>query len=510
MGIIENQKGAKKLLNKGSFGIDVFKLASGTTIAQALGILVSPILTRFYDPKAFGIFAIFTSVIAIIGVISCLRYEFAIMLPETDEEAANLLVGSIIISVVISLLLVPIVWLGGTAISRLLNSPELGPYLWLVPPTILLGGVAVGHPALNYWVTRNKHFGWLSVARISGSIVTISTQLIFCLIRHTTGGNLIIASVLGGGLISTFVLARQIWLHDKIFIIRSFNLQKMFRGLKRYYKFPLYDSWAGILNIVSGQLPTLFLATLFSSAITGLYSLGGRILNMPMTLIGSSIAQVFYQRAAVAKKEGKLTQVVESTFSYLVIFGMFPFLVLTIVGKDLFVAIFGSRWSEAGVFTQILSIWYFFCFISAPLSVLFKLLEKQNFYLFLNAIDFVARVISLVIGGLLGNLHIALLILASSGIFVYGYTCFTIMKIVGLSWSRIFRIIFSNLLRFIPAGIVLFLVSAVFKLNPWFIVGISIISIALYFFSIIRKDSRVFEVFSQYTHLPKTVTKKGE
>jgi hypothetical protein len=50
----------------------------------------------------------------------------------------------------------------------------------------------------------------------------------------------------------------------------------------------------------------------------------------------------------------------------------------------------------------------------------------------------------------------------------------------------------------------------VFKLNPWFIVGISIISIALYFFSIIRKDSRVFEVFSQYTHLPKTVTKKGE
>ena len=41
-----------------TFAGDVLKLVSGTTFAQALGILVTPLLTRLYSPEAFGTLAV--------------------------------------------------------------------------------------------------------------------------------------------------------------------------------------------------------------------------------------------------------------------------------------------------------------------------------------------------------------------------------------------------------------------------------------------------------------------
>jgi O-antigen/teichoic acid export membrane protein len=55
-----------------SFTTDVLKLVTGTTFAQAVTILASPLLTRLYGPEAFGFLALFTSITSIIGVIACM------------------------------------------------------------------------------------------------------------------------------------------------------------------------------------------------------------------------------------------------------------------------------------------------------------------------------------------------------------------------------------------------------------------------------------------------------
>lgn len=74
-----------------SFASNVLKLVTGSVFAQGLGILVIPIVARLFAPEAFGVAALFASITGIIGVLVCLRYEVSIMLPKTDEEAANLL-----------------------------------------------------------------------------------------------------------------------------------------------------------------------------------------------------------------------------------------------------------------------------------------------------------------------------------------------------------------------------------------------------------------------------------
>ena len=75
---------------KSEFSQNVLTLMTGTTIAQAIPIAISPILTRIYTPEDFGLYALFLAITSIFGSIANGRYELAIMLPKKDEDAINI------------------------------------------------------------------------------------------------------------------------------------------------------------------------------------------------------------------------------------------------------------------------------------------------------------------------------------------------------------------------------------------------------------------------------------
>jgi len=82
---------------------------------------------------------------------------------------------------------------------------------------------------------------------------------------------------------------------------------------------------------------------------------------MPMKIVGGAVAQVFFQKASEAHNHtGNVSRLVEDVFRRLVSLSIFPVLVLMLIGKDLFIVIFGERWAEAGVYIQILGLWIFF------------------------------------------------------------------------------------------------------------------------------------------------------
>ena len=215
-----------------------------------------------------------------------------------------------------------------------------------------------------------------------------------------------------------------------------------------------------------------------------------------MSLIGSAIAQVFLQRAAEAKTEGALAAVVESAFRRLVMLGMFPLLLLTIIGRDLFATVFGESWAEAGVYTQILSVWTFFWFISSPLSTLFRVLEKQESSLILNIVIFSTRFMALGIGGLLGDARIALLLFAVSGVLLYGYLSLSIVHVSGVPWSSVVRILFSNFILFIPAGSILLILNLL-GTRSWVRVGAACTLLGIYLAYVLRSDPLIYSLFNQ-------------
>lgn len=354
------------------FAKDVFTLVTGTAFAQLIGIIASPLLTRLYGPESFGLLALFTSITGIIGVIACMRYELAIMLPKDDEDAVNLLGLCIIMVTIITGLTAIGLFLGGDALFALLNARDLAPYLWLIPPFIFISGLFL---ALNYWNSRTRHYGRLSIARVTSVITSTGAQLGAGFAGYATSGSLIGAS-LAGSAISTGILGGQIWRDDGAYIKEKISWKGMIYGLKRYKKFPLLDSTSALLNTISWQLPVLLLSAFFSPVIVGFYALGMRVLQTPMSLIGGAIAQVFFQRAAEDFHKGTLSILMAEVFDVLLKIGVFPMLLLTITGWDLFTVIFGDTWGEAGIYAQLLGIWAIFWFISSPLSTILSVTEN--------------------------------------------------------------------------------------------------------------------------------------
>jgi lipopolysaccharide exporter len=472
-----------------NFSRDVLKLVSGTTFSQALVILASPILTRLFSPEAFGLLAIFTSITKVLGVVSCLRYEFAIMLPDDERDAVNLLALCVALVTGISLLSLPFFLVFEPAIVSALNAPGLAGHLWLVAPFVFVSGLFV---ALNYWNSRTRRYGRLAVARIVSSVAITGGQLGAGVAGIATGGALIGASALGQG-VATGVLGAQILRDDRQRFGRHVSLASIRAMLVRYKRFPLYDSWSGLLNVSSWQLPSLLLPIFFSPVQVGYYALAFRLIVLPMDLIGSAIQQVFFQRASNAERAGNLAELTEPVFTVLLRIGVFPMLTLALIGEELFSVVFGAAWAEAGLYTQLLAVWALVWLISSPLSSIYMVQEKQSFGLWINIANFVTRLGALVAGGMLGSARLAILFFGVSGIAVYGFLCVRLLMFSGIPMHRTARLVADALLPFLPVGAILLVLKLVG--TPVVIhLALGILGVALYYVHLFRSDQRFREV----------------
>ncbi|MGA2933751.1 MAG: oligosaccharide flippase family protein [Methanomicrobiales archaeon] len=475
------------------FAADVLTLVTGTTVAQIIAIITSPLITRLYGPEAFGLLALFTSITSIIGVVACLRYEFAILLPESDEEAANIFCLCIIIVILISVISIPFLFVLQQPVILFLKTPQLSPFFWLIPLTIFISGTLL---ALNYLNTRSKNFQRLSIAQVANSCTAKGTQLGAGFAGIASGGVLIGAYILGQ-MASAFTLGIPILKDHLSFFKQKITQKGIIESFKRFSNFPKYDTWSALLNTISWQVPIFLLAYFFSTTVVGYYSLGMMMIQFPMSLIGGAIAQVFFQRASLARFGGTLGEIVEKVFKLLMILGIVPIFLLTIIGGDLFGIVFGSTWHEAGIYVQILSIWAFIWFISSPISTLWIVLENQKFGLKVNSLNFITRLISIYIGGIIGSVFIALLLFALSGIFVYGYMVFSLMNEAGVNWQRIKRILMTNCISALP-GCGLILILEIIQIPAIYIIFLSILVLITYYGYKVKSDPDLVSLYNIY------------
>ncbi|MFA0887643.1 MAG: lipopolysaccharide biosynthesis protein [Synergistales bacterium] len=416
-----------------SFARNVLTLMSGTVSAQALLILIAPVLTRLYGPEEFGLFALYTSLLSVLGVISCGRYELAIVLPKEEGEAANIFLLSLIVCLLTSLLVLPLFLVFRSNISVILKTPALSPWLLFLPFQLFVQGVFL---SLNYWGTRQKQFGRLATRQVTQSSGTALGQigLGFLLKGHGSG---LICGALFGQTLATARLAWQTLIDDGNLIRTSFSTKAQRELLSRYRDFPLFSTWTGFMNTLSTMLPALLLGYYFSPTIVGFYSIGQRLLSLPMTLIGGALAQAFYPHATEAFHSGHLRETTRKTFIFLVEIGLLPFSLLSLLAPDAFKLIFGLQWETAGIYIRWLALWIFFVFISSPLSTIYLVMNKQRLLLSFNLIMLVTRTISLIFGGLSDSPLLTIQLFGVTGFLLYSGNCFLILNLSGLSFSSV-------------------------------------------------------------------------
>lgn len=416
-------------LIKGSFFKNVTVLMSGTAIAQGLAFAASPILSRLYDPSAFGLFGLFTAACGILAVVASGKYELAILLPKKDEDAANVLWLSLLIILGVSLFSVLLVLLFQNNIANMLGSPELAPLLWWAPVSILCTGL---YNAFNYWTTRRKQFKRLSYSRVIQSIGREGTQLSLGIGTNLQGAGLVFGQIIGQAG-SAGALIGQTYREDYSLLKKSYNKDRLKELAFEHKDFPKYNAPQNFLNAVSQNVPAILLAYFFNPSVVGLYWFTYKILVAPNQLIGNSIRQVFYQRANELVNEGKsVFKLFVNTTKSLAIIGIIPFLLILISGPEIFSFIFGNEWLEAGEYAQWLILWWFFLFINPPSIMMIPILGLQKLQLKVELITVSLRVLSIVIGGILSSdiLAIALYTIVGSliNIFIIGFVFFATKK----------------------------------------------------------------------------------
>lgn len=438
-----------------SFAKSIFTLSVGNLVAQIISIGLMPVITRLYEPASFGVFSLYVSIIMVVFPISTLRYNSAIMLPREEVEAASLLLLSCLSVVVTAFVLIPVVllilsylgWDGGI----------LGKLIWIISLGVCIQGL---FHSVNFWANRHRRYKQMSIATICESVTDRGLVLSWSFLTETSPLGLIMGRIVGP-IVSLLILFYKSVYPSLLTIKEAANWTEMKRLAVRYRDFPLYSSWSFLASALSRELPTILLAVLFSPIVAGFYGLGLRVMNMPMMLIGDSIATAFLQKAAserdnISGLEIKIRKLV--IYSIILIL---PFAIEIIVfGKEIFAWVFGTKWLEAGSMVQVLMLVFVCLFLYRLVSVLFDVYEKQRERLRLDIIMLVARFLSLVLIAYIGGTELqAIMLLAVSSIVVYAISFRYLFWLVKINYNEFTRTLISKLLIFIPFSIFIYILA---------------------------------------------------
>ena len=401
---------------------------TGTSIAQAIPVLISPVLSRLYSPGDFGVLALYMSIAAVIGVIATGRYELAIMLPEKKRDASNVLALSLLISLLVSALTLILVILFNHPIAVFFDEPKISKLLYFLPLVVFSLG---SYQAFNYWSTRNKTFSRNAVSRVSQSGATAGVNLAAGTLRMGSSG--LVLGYIIGQFMATLILGWQIIIHFKAFR-NELGRKEIVENARKYKNFLRINTPHAFVDSLQNNGIIYLIMYFFSKAVLGSYSFAFRILKAPVGLIGNAISQVFYQRATEALKQGQNVQpFVKRIYRNLFMAGFPVFLFLFIFAIPVFTFVFGEQWRASGEIARILMPWLFLNFMASPVSSIAIIMNKQKEAMFITFVDISFKVIAIAIGGLSNDYKLAFIIMSISGSGLLIYALFWYHKIAKAS-----------------------------------------------------------------------------
>lgn len=368
------------------------KLLSANVVAQVIGLLVYPILTRIYSPEDFGLLNLFLSIGGILIILSTCEYYYAIVLPKKEKDAISVFhVGCIVLLLVTILVAISVCF--ADAISVLLKSPALAKYYWMMPIYVMVMG---GWNLLNYWYIRNTRYTRISRYQISQSVLSAASKI-----------GLGYGGVLKGGMIYSVVFAPLLSLLISLSVDFRKNICPLFRvswhGIReqsrKYSNFPFYVAPRSFINMLAGQMPILLLTPFFGAKLVGFYSLALLLGYTPIGTVTRAVYQVLYQQTMEKVHQSERIGSIFRRFIIGASAVMLPlFIGISFILPELTAWLFGNEWYVSGEYVRWMLPWLFFSFISCSINYLFDVFMKQKWGLFFEILLAALRVVGLVIG----------------------------------------------------------------------------------------------------------------
>lgn len=329
------------------------KLLSANVLAQLVGLMIYPVLTRLYSPEDFGALNVFLSLGAILVLVSTAELQYAIVLPREDAKAWRLLQCGIVM-------------VGVTAVCCLWQ-PALALY-------VLVTGVWT---LVNYWYTRCGQFGAISRYQMGQSFgaAAMKTGLGYV----PVGGGLIWGTVLAPivSLVSNWWYAGRRVIGDRW--RTPFCRREMVEALSEYRNFPCYNLPRSLVGNLGHNLPSLLLAPAFGLYELGFFGMAITLAFRPINMISSSIYQVLYQQFAERVNSGRSVRSVYRTYVVRAAAVSVPvFAALWFVLPDLCGMLLGAGWEVSGEYIRWMLPWLVCSLLVAPICCLCDVFGEQK------------------------------------------------------------------------------------------------------------------------------------
>ena len=268
---------------------NVGKLLSANVVAQAIGIIIYPVLTRMYAPEDFALLSLFMSISTVAVLLGNAEYQYAIVLPREESKARALVHLSTFLTLVVSVVLALTIPFS-ESIAGLFNAPELARWWWALPISVGLIGM---WNILNYWYIRRKAFARISGYQLTQSVFSASSKVGFGALGWLHGGQ-ILASVIAPfmSLVISVLLAWKQHLRE-LFCVNRAEVRIVAR---EYANFPKFNLPRAFVNSLGQSLPIWLLTPQFGLDRVGLLSLALMAAFMPLSIIARSCYQVLFQR----------------------------------------------------------------------------------------------------------------------------------------------------------------------------------------------------------------------
>jgi len=391
---------------------NIFLLITGTALAQFIPILFSPIISRLYSPSDFGVLALFTSFVTLFTQLGTGMYESAILLPKENKDAMSIVVICFLITICLSILTLILFHFLHEYITSWTGIRQLGLWLYLVPVLVFLSST---YNTLNNWNNRLKNFSFLAKNKIIQATSTVLTKIIMGL-YDTKAGGLILSTILGQSLAVFLLGSKRSNFNSEDF--RQIKIASLKKNARDYSDFPKFVLPQGFIDGLRESAISILIIKFYGEIILGLFAFTISILNKPLQVIGNSISQVFYQKAAELYNTDKrmISSITQKTIRPLIYMSLAIFIILVLTGPKLFSFTFGNDWKDAGMYAIYMSPWILLKLITSPITAIPAIYSKQKKFLYFGIVNNFSIPLALFLGGIFSlNFRLTLVIMTLTG-----------------------------------------------------------------------------------------------
>ena len=239
---------------------------------------------------------------------------------------------------------------------------------------------------INYVLNRKGNYDGMRNTRIFRSLFSQISSMFMGV--YSLGAIGLIFGNMFGNIIPLIINRKQI----------SMNYDNIKKNISKYSEFPLYQMPTSVLNTFSNESPIYFFTAFFTLEVVGYYALAHRLFSMPISLIATSVSQVFYKESAELYNQKKSTKLIYFKTLRTLIFISLPIaLFLFFFSENLFSIIFGENWIILGRYIKYLVPAFFMRFITSPLSTILIVKKQIKLLSIWKTIYFISSTVTLFI-----------------------------------------------------------------------------------------------------------------